>query len=175
MLLGSLCSTGFFWKFENNVSVLSIVLNLQTVFPLKPMFSKGPSFFLLLFVIRELWICAYKLRPMGISLCDFWTIECKKTEKIPSLKTVSLFKHDNSILKSSMPPVFTNKTLENGEGERGSNRHCFLSTNARVTSVIKITHSNQNNLVELDFSGAKTDSRFTCNRKEATMDWRSWK
>ena len=44
MLLGSLCSIGFFRKVENNVSVLFIVLNLQTVFPLKPMFSEGPSF-----------------------------------------------------------------------------------------------------------------------------------
>ena len=30
------------------------VLNLQSVFRLKPMFSKGPSFIILLFVIMEL-------------------------------------------------------------------------------------------------------------------------
>ena len=60
MLLGSMCSTGIFLKVKNNVSVLVIVLNLQTVFPLKPTFSKGPSFFVLLFVIMGLWICACK-------------------------------------------------------------------------------------------------------------------
>ena len=47
MLLSSWCSTGFFWKVENNVFVLLVVLNLQTVFPLKPIFSNGPSFFVL--------------------------------------------------------------------------------------------------------------------------------
>ena len=50
MRLGSLCSTEIFWKVENNVSVLFIALNLQTVFCLKPMFLKGPSFFVILFV-----------------------------------------------------------------------------------------------------------------------------
>ena len=47
MLLRSLCASGFFRKVENNISVLFIVLNLQTVFPLKPMFSEGPSIFVL--------------------------------------------------------------------------------------------------------------------------------
>ena len=41
---GSLFSAGFFWKVENNVSILFFVWNLQTVFPLKTMFSGGPSF-----------------------------------------------------------------------------------------------------------------------------------
>ena len=43
----SLCSTGFFWKVENNVLVLFFVWILQFVFSLKPMFSECPSFFLL--------------------------------------------------------------------------------------------------------------------------------
>ena len=42
---GSLYSTGLFLKGLENVSVLFFVWNLQTVFPLKPMFSGGPSFF----------------------------------------------------------------------------------------------------------------------------------
>ena len=44
---GSLSSTGFLWKVENTVSVLFIVWSLQTVFPLKPMISECPSFFVL--------------------------------------------------------------------------------------------------------------------------------
>ena len=45
LCLGAVCSTGCFWKVENFASVLFFVWNLQNVFPLKPMFSKGPSFF----------------------------------------------------------------------------------------------------------------------------------
>ena len=41
----AMCSTRCFWKVEKFVSVLSFVWNLQTVFPLKSMFSGGPSFF----------------------------------------------------------------------------------------------------------------------------------
>ena len=44
MALGSWCPTGIFWKVENIVSVLFFVWNLQTVFPLKPMFSRHPFF-----------------------------------------------------------------------------------------------------------------------------------
>ena len=50
---GVLCfPLGFFWKVKNIVSVLFTVWNLQTGFPLKPMFSEGPSFFVL-FVCNE--------------------------------------------------------------------------------------------------------------------------
>ena len=63
MLLGSLCSTGFFWRVEKIVSVLFIVLNLQIVFRLKPMFSKGPSHFIPLFVIMGLRNCACPCGP----------------------------------------------------------------------------------------------------------------
>ena len=58
MVSGTWCPTGFFWKVENNVFVHIIVLSVQNVFRLKAMFSKSPSFFVLLFVIMGLWICA---------------------------------------------------------------------------------------------------------------------
>ena len=51
MASGSWCPTRFFCKVENNVSVSFFVLNVQNVFRLKPMFSKGPSFIIPLFVI----------------------------------------------------------------------------------------------------------------------------
>ena len=58
MASGSWCPSGFFWKVENNVSVhFFFVLNVQNIFRLKPMFSKGPSFFIPLFVTMGLWIC----------------------------------------------------------------------------------------------------------------------
>ena len=53
--LGAVCTSGCFWKNENIVFVLIFVWNLQTSFPFKPMFSKGPSFFVLFFVIMGLW------------------------------------------------------------------------------------------------------------------------
>ena len=39
------------------------VWNLQTVFPLKPLFSRGTSFFVSLFVRTGLWVCAHAWKP----------------------------------------------------------------------------------------------------------------
>ena len=52
MFFRSLCSTGFYWKVENNVSVQFIVLNLQAVFPLKTHVF-GRSFIFYTFVCRH--------------------------------------------------------------------------------------------------------------------------
>ena len=65
--LGAVCSKGCFRKVENFVFVLFSVWNLQTVLPLKPMFSKGPLFFVVLFVIMGLYFVPACDRPASVS------------------------------------------------------------------------------------------------------------
>ena len=62
LLLKTLCSTGIFLKLEKTFSVLFIILNPQSVFRLKHMFSKVPSISKLLIVIMALAssICTWK-------------------------------------------------------------------------------------------------------------------
>ena len=66
---------GFFWKVKNIVSVLFTVWNLQTGFPLKPMFSEGPSFFVL-FVCNERELkMRLKVEALPTSVTVSWLVK----------------------------------------------------------------------------------------------------
>ena len=66
---------GFFWKVKNIVSVLFTVWNLQTGFPLKPMFSEGPSFFVL-FVCNERELkMRLKVKALPTSVTVSWLVK----------------------------------------------------------------------------------------------------
>ena len=57
----------FFWKAENNVSVLFFVWSLQTVFRWNPYFRKVLHFLLILFVIMGLYFAPAHGRPANLS------------------------------------------------------------------------------------------------------------
>ena len=80
MALGSWCPTGVFWKFGIDVVVLFFVWNLQTVFPLKPMFSEGPSIFVPFFVMMGLWVFAFMWYPCCVTTSqDYIKVEHIRT------------------------------------------------------------------------------------------------
>ena len=56
------------------------VWNLQTVFPLKPMFSEGPSIFVPFFVMMGLWVFAFMWYPCCVTTSqDYIKVEHIRT------------------------------------------------------------------------------------------------
>ena len=75
-----LVSHWVFWKFEINVFVLFFSSEIQTVFPLKPMFSEGPSIFVPFFVMMGLWVFAFVWYPCCVTTSqDYIKVEHIRT------------------------------------------------------------------------------------------------
>ena len=65
----------FIWKVKNIFSVLSSVWNIQTGFPLKPMFSEGPSFFAIFVCIEGKLILSPKMEALPKTVTVSWVVK----------------------------------------------------------------------------------------------------
>ena len=90
-IYGPFVPLGFFERSRIMFLLLFFVWNLQIVFPLKPMFSKGPSFFVLLFVIMGLYFVPARGRPASVSDHVMTSQEYLKVEHVRTWLLSSTF------------------------------------------------------------------------------------
>ena len=65
----------FIWKVKNIFSVLFSVWNIQTGFPLKPMFSEGPSFFVIFVCIEGKLKLSPKMEALPKTVTVSWLVK----------------------------------------------------------------------------------------------------